>query len=544
MAAIDPADVLDTFMANLQKVAEEKGDTFRLKIHYLATRGGVGGGAVTPTIWAAFDGCSIQHIADRDLWLQDLIGDEGGGYYTMTVYHATDTNRPLQGFIKMEKLPVGDPDRQRPVISVLQNSDYKGPKQCIFPKLPRTDSSTRLPSSTLPSTPSRNITSGAQTEATNTAFSAAGGGNSPQETEAFKRLLAVQAETERQRRELDEQRRALDEQRHKMITEHDQRTLEARLAQQKAEFEAKLAALSATPKAPEPRLDIVGLITGIATTLAPVVSAMIADSKAREERQLAAMQAASKEQLAMMQQQAALERQHSEALLKFVTESKKDNGDMQAAHAKAMGEMANVVLQTVHTVTELQSGPQEPGWLMAIRELAPAAAAYLQAVGSRPPPIAAPPQLTGHVPPLQSQPPLGGVVNVVDELERMIRAHTDPRIVSARVFDALDRKDPSFAQALRDHGNDFEKLIIARLGGWAMSATANAEYLTAMKGFIEQEGIRRGYIKAKDQPAAPVAPQVAQVIPITNGHVVEEEEGAEEEGGEEEDGGEPGQMDD
>lgn len=470
---------------------------------------------------ATFADASVSHVTNPEMWVPQFAG---GGRLAFNVYHATDINAPLGGYVKFQV--EGEP---RPLdLSAPFTAGWAGPKVLEYPKRPQAQAYNTVASPLNPAgtSPLTNVPGG--------------GGGAPLFTlQQSNDPVVAKAVTDLQMKveALNASRAALEEERHRLELQGIRQEQDMRLR----ELEAKTAQQIATLSQARPVEHASSSFKEIAAIFAPILQTVLqaqADTrnvmlKIDSERSARDSERAQRSETLMleMMKRPAIDPTVL-AILEKSREGSQPQAEMVAQMASAMGNVAEVTMHVVGQAAEMANGGQEHWGLTAAREIAKGMGALVtgmkpgvKAPGARPPgPPALPAQAQGFagmpgttptgngaVAAQNFQPPAPGVAgqgpqahvqqpqppgpSSIEQLIGAIRAYVPPHAVADAVMQSLH--DPVFVAELDAADGSMPALATKYLGSdWLSLDPRNTPYAQALFAEIDARAKAAGL----DQP--------------------------------------------
>lgn len=513
----------------LRETAAAKADNFRTKLWRYENLSG------QPVQIATFAEAMVQHVTNPELWVPQFAG---GGRYAFSVYHVTDPNIHLGGFLKFQI----DGEPRQLDLNVPFVAGWQGPKALEYPKRPQpqqfnTVASPSNPAGTLPQT---NVPGGGGGAVTLTGQQASDSG-------VAKALGDLQTKIEA----YSQSKAALDDEKRRLELERIRHENEMRMR----ELELKVVKAQADATSARPVEHSGSALKEIIAVLAPVLQTVL-QSQAETRNTMLKLDA---ERAA----RDAEDRRRSEtmmielfkrpavdpvvlALLEKSRDSSAPQAEMVAQMAGAMGNVAEVTMQVVSQAAEMANGGQEHWGLTAAKEVAKGLGALVQ--GMKPPAALKPraPALpapasgfaglpgsgasgNGAVAAQNFQPPAPGVAGVqqapvqppagqqpqtvMQQLVAAIKAYVPPHAVADAVIRSLN--EPTFSAELDAVNGSMQELATKYLSDWLPTDPRNMVYMKALFDEIQKQGTAAGVFED---------PQAQQAAQADEGDEEEDEE--------------------
>jgi hypothetical protein len=520
--AVNPNASNEEVLEIIRKDAEDPdrgGDgAYRLTIR---RRSGVGGMAEQLAI---FEGVSYAHLDAWPIWIDQLING-GGGVFQATVTRPNAPGLVGGGFLNYAG---AQGTAVKPLdYEAIKRPDWRGPTNLVMPvrrpqpDIPHAPSTHTFPGASSQTTPGHGVGGGFQ-------FGSFGSNGNPVSplpltrphdvSEAMLQLQQERAERSAQAREY---------------------THRSEMAALKSDTERKFDAMMAELRAarnvpaplppPQPKgVNITELFAGLGgllTMAAPLIASTLESSKAERQAREAREERAATERAAAMKEAAAAQAAMYERLATQSQASQSAFASMSEASTKMVQTFSQMALNQATAMMELQSqAGGEPGWVMAIREIAGpigkiAAASYLASVPQSKQ-AALNHALSGQEAANEDPGQQGGSAALDAILERL-QAHAPAPEVGAILFDAIRRKDADFINAAAAYQFNINTLMESALPEW-IKVPANRSYFDNTSNWILSEGQRLGLFGASPQQPQPRTPAASRPLravqpPTANG---------------------------
>lgn len=489
-----PINSIEETLAKIKQASIESGDTFRVKIYRKRAMTNL------PDNIATLDGATLAHIASPEVWMGRLAG---GGTYQISVYRPDDPSLPIGGPIVFSINSPAEPKDVDP--SVVRQPGWQGPPICVFP-----ETTDRGPS------PAYSVGSPAGNPHVHAPQTIVPGGTlpvgqlsqAPSGASASEAYLRAQLD-ELQRRLAEEQRRAEEARRtsemDRMRADHDAKLRELQLQNEAAfrRLEAQnTAAAQQAPQKSGPNL------AEILSAVAPIVGQVLQQQAEATRTQTAI--------LTSLLSRPAID-PALQAILLDRNNNKSESVEMLNAMPAMMTSMSKMAMTVADAVSEL-SGPPEPKEAPGVaiaREISkavqtiglglsaqakakqaapPPPQSYEARAALPPPPPAAQPTQAFAGPPATPQAPVEqpnakGPRKIVDEVEQMIRAKTDPVAIVQLLIRNIS--NDQVQQELIAADGDFQEMFARRLQDfWPVEE--NQSYLVELFTTFQTEGDKAG----------------------------------------------------
>ncbi len=136
----------DDILAVISARAKEMGDDFRIRIERRPTIGS------PPKMIATLEGARAEHFSSPETWLPKLIG---GGIVQLKAYHMSDPNTVVgMPCYTLDGTPIN------PNVSVVEQTDWKGPSIITYPEKSRNDQSANIAAPLPSDSPAPRVTGG------------------------------------------------------------------------------------------------------------------------------------------------------------------------------------------------------------------------------------------------------------------------------------------------------------------------------------------------------------------------------------------------
>lgn len=505
----DQTSEADTLKRCREAITAARGvDEFTLRIFRRKSRADENRGGMFANLCQG----TIDHIQMPELWMPDLLGPGHGGYFTIQVWHGSDSNTML-GQTYFER-PGTEAEANA---AALKSPGWVGPKQLLFPRpAPVTvDQGTRVE-------PSRYSSEAPSPTAVRAA--AVLGDGTPQSQQ----FLSMVADVERQQRQLLADRAALDLKTAKDEAERRQTDLERRLQESNQRFEAlsrKLDEIKATPTVVAPQRDMLDTMIRAKDLFMPLV----AQYGEVRKMEVAAQRDQTAALLKQMNDTAAVSAANLEKVLTKISE--RESGPSIKPQMEALGSMASMAVSMMHTAQSMIPKTEEPSIAMVIAEkampvfeqfgkamLENAEARKIEAQNggtprdvpaSRiPPPPNRPVQTKPTPAPAQTAPPAATIdeSTSIGALIAMVKREEPPEKIGAYFFDVAvttPEMDAVMNRNGRDIGKTIAELALAHksyLTSWWLKDPNRAEqYLESVEQAILSVGRARGHVNDDDE---------------------------------------------
>lgn len=472
----------------------QHGDSFTVKIsRRVGAIAGYGGGS---ELLVTMGQASIQHISSPEAWLSKLAG---GGSYVIKVFSEADPGKQIGGDLLLRI--TGEPKSINP--SIVKDPSWRGPPEMLYPE----PGSLQLqqPFMTIAAGPSGNNFVPQPPAPAQLAPSAP----SLAELQLQRQLEQTQAMLQQMQSELTNRSTALAEER---AARERERMQQSHTVQMQA-LEAKIDRLATAAPAKSP----VESLTAIASTLMPLVQAMIQSNAETRALMLKAQQDNQTQLQALMLK--SMERppidpavtqmmDRFQAQLEKLRESDPAQHSAISSMADAFGGMTSMMMNVLNQAVDsgILGGKGESTGMMVVKEIAKAIESFGRASAGagarrtifRPP---APPALPPRPAPAPTPAPMNGSTNgasgfagvsapasPLDAIERRIRAEEDPETVAADFIAAMSH---AAVQAEITQAGGITELFQNRLGDWAND---HVEYAQALLAAVEAHARAAGII--------------------------------------------------
>jgi len=512
MAPQSDRQILPEETFNLIREKAKESDEFTVKVMRRAHMGAV------PLLEATLSGANVQHFVNPELWLPNLCG---GGNFTLQAWHASDTARPVGGFLQFKV----DQPTKAVDHATLKKPDWRGPSVLDYPQkeAPREAQQGSIYELSPPPAPG----SGDSATRSPQAWPRQAGGGSVHSSEYggepawqgrahFAQMGALEAE----RRKLEDQRLENEKQRHRDEIDSLKKSHEADMRSFKAEI---LSEVRSKP-----------VDTG-SNAIVEMLKAQAEDRReaakqAAEDRRAAETRAAEERRAAEARQERADERMNK--LLEKMSDRPKEDplaiiekvsgllgkNNNNDATMKMMGSMAEMHSMQIGTAMDFiehaanmqlgGGGKDESPIVKGIEAAVKGVASMVRAGGAkRPAQQFAQPQIPQtfdqqarqqQQPQQAPPPPPRDTRTILEQIESGIRG----KFPIAQVADALFThfNDPSIQTALLAAGGDIEALIQTRLGNWQSENPENKAYVDALFKEVETRAAAAGFFEEEPAP--------------------------------------------